>query len=111
MIYLAVLLFFVGKDMWGKHFSRRLEQCKWALGGSRRCLCGSGGPGNSLSIGANGGKTLGMVPLIINPHMDVSKNRGTPKMDGLQWKTLLKMDDLGVPPFKETPIYTFSIPF
>lgn len=34
--------FFVGKDMWGKHFSRRLEQCKWALG-QRRCLCGSGG--------------------------------------------------------------------
>ena len=27
--------------------------------------------------------------------MGVSKNRGTPKMDGLQWKTLLKMDDLG----------------
>ena len=25
-------------------------------------------------------------------------------MDGLEWKTLLKMDDLGVPPFKETPI-------
>ena len=29
---------------------------------------------------------------------------GYPKMDGLKWKTLLKMDDLGVPPFKETPI-------
>ena len=28
-------------------------------------------------------------------------------MDGLQWKTLFKMDDLGVPLFLETPIYTF----
>ena len=26
-----------------------------------------------------------------------------PKMDGLSWKTILKCDDLGVPPFKETP--------
>ena len=25
-------------------------------------------------------------------------------MDGLQWKTLLKTDDLGVPLFLETPI-------
>ena len=39
--------------------------------------------------------------------MGVSKNRGkTPKMDSLQWKTLLyKMEDLGVPLFLETPIY------
>ena len=35
--------------------------------------------------------------------MGVSKNRGTPKMDGL-WKTLIKMDDLGVHLFLETPI-------
>ena len=26
-------------------------------------------------------------------------------MDGLQWKTLLKMEDLGLPLFLETPIY------
>ena len=26
-------------------------------------------------------------------------------MDGLKWKTLFKMDDLGVPLFLETPIY------
>ena len=30
--------------------------------------------------------------------LGVSKNRGTPKMDGLQYKTLLKMDDLGGKP-------------
>ena len=29
---------------------------------------------------------------------------GVPQMDGLQWKTLLKMDDLGVPLFSETSI-------
>jgi len=28
-------------------------------------------------------------------------------MDGLQWKTLLNMDDFGVPPFMETSISTF----
>jgi len=28
-------------------------------------------------------------------HMGVSKNGGTPKMDGLQWKTLFKWDDFG----------------
>ena len=27
-------------------------------------------------------------------------------MDGLEWKTLLKMDDLGVPLFSETSIYS-----
>ena len=39
--------------------------------------------------------------------MDVSKNRGkTTKMDGLWWKTILKMDDLGGPPlFLETSKY------
>ena len=36
--------------------------------------------------------------------MGVSKNNGTPKMDGLWWKILLKMDDLGGPPlFLEIP--------
>ena len=38
-------------------------------------------------------------------YMGVSKNRGTPK-----WMVLMenptKMDDLGVPPFKETPIWS-----
>ena len=38
-------------------------------------------------------------------HMGVSKTSGTPK-----WMvyngTPIKMDDLGVPPFSETPIYT-----
>ncbi len=29
-------------------------------------------------------------------------------MDGLQWKTLLKWDDLGVPLFLETPIWSFQ---
>ena len=29
-------------------------------------------------------------------------------MDGLEWKTLLNMDDLGVPLFSETSIYTLS---
>ena len=29
-------------------------------------------------------------------------------MDGLQWKTQLKLDDLGVPFFFETPIYTWN---
>ena len=43
-------------------------------------------------------------------HLDVSKNRGkTPKMDGLS----IKMDDLGVPLFLETPNleggYTFQV--
>ncbi len=40
-------------------------------------------------------------------HMGVSKNRGTPKWmvyNGKPRKTLLKMDDLGVPLFLETPI-------
>ena len=40
--------------------------------------------------------------------MGVSKNRGTKKMDGLSWKTLLKyikMDDLGVPLVSEISIY------
>ena len=39
-------------------------------------------------------------------YIGVSKNRGTPQMDGeFSWKTLLKMDDLGVPLFWETSIY------
>ena len=31
-------------------------------------------------------------------HMEVSKNKGCPKMDGLEWKTLFLMDDLGGKP-------------
>lgn len=38
--------------------------------------------------------------------MGVSKNKGTPKKDGLQWKTLLKWMIWGEdPPFWETSIY------
>ena len=37
-------------------------------------------------------------------HMGVSKNRGTPKWMVYNGNTI-KMDDLGVPPFKETPIW------
>ena len=41
--------------------------------------------------------------------MDVSKNRGkTPKMDGENnGQPYFLMDDLGVPPFLETPIYIY----
>ena len=41
-------------------------------------------------------------------HRGVSKNRGkTPKMDGENnGKPVIKMDDLGVPLFLETPIHT-----
>ena len=37
--------------------------------------------------------------------MSVSKNKGTPKMDDgcFIMEIPIKMDDLGVPPFKETP--------
>ena len=42
--------------------------------------------------------------------MDVSKNTGTPKMDGENnGKPPIKMDELGVPLFLETPIYTSNI--
>ena len=41
--------------------------------------------------------------------MDVSKNRGTPKMDGLQWKTLLKLMIWGYRYFWKHP-YTKSLP-
>ena len=37
--------------------------------------------------------------------MGVSKNRGTPKMDGFIMETPIKMDDLGVPLFSETSMY------
>ena len=37
--------------------------------------------------------------------MGVSKNRGTPKWMVYK-ENPINMDDLGVPPFKETPIYT-----
>ena len=40
--------------------------------------------------------------------MDVSENRGTPKMDGLEWKNPIKMDDLGVPLFSENILYGFT---
>ena len=40
--------------------------------------------------------------------MDVSKNRGRENPQNGWWKIMenpIKMDDLGVPPFLETPIY------
>ena len=38
-------------------------------------------------------------------YIDVSKNRGTPQNGGLNMENPIKMDDLGVPLFLETPIY------
>jgi len=44
--------------------------------------------------------------------MDFSKNRGYPKMDGENnGKPYFLMDDLGVPPFQETPISVASLCF
>ena len=37
--------------------------------------------------------------------MGVSKNRGTPKWMEFLVENPIKMDDLEVPPFSETPIY------
>ena len=37
--------------------------------------------------------------------MGVSKNKGIPKMDGFYMENPIKMDDLGVPLFSETPIW------
>ena len=37
--------------------------------------------------------------------MDVSENSGTPKWMVKIMEKPIKIDDLGVPPFKETPIY------
>ena len=39
--------------------------------------------------------------------MDASKNRGTPKWMVKMMENPLKMDDLGVPLFLETPIYQY----
>ena len=39
-------------------------------------------------------------------YLDVSKNRGTPKWM-VYMENSVKMDDLGVPPFSETPICLF----
>ena len=42
-------------------------------------------------------------------HRGVSKNRGfSPKMDGENHGNLIKMDDLGVALFSETPIVAFE---
>ena len=38
-------------------------------------------------------------------HTDVSENSGTPKWMVKIMENPIKMDDLGVPPFKETPIH------
>ena len=40
--------------------------------------------------------------------MGVSKNRGTPKWMVKIMENPIKMDDLGVPPFKETPISSWQ---
>ena len=39
--------------------------------------------------------------------MGVSKNRGTPNWMVKIMETPIKMDDLVVPPFEETPIYLY----
>ena len=41
--------------------------------------------------------------------MDVSKNRGTPKWLVKIMENPIKMDDLGVPLFLETPIYIYTL--
>ena len=41
--------------------------------------------------------------LKVDPFMGVSKNRGTPEMDGLQWKTLLKWMIWGYHHFRKHP--------
>ena len=48
-----------------------------------------------------------MESLNFNHEMGVSKNRGTPKWMSYnaEIEIPIKMDDLGVPPFKETPKY------
>ena len=44
-------------------------------------------------------------------YMGVSNNRGkTPKMDGFLRENTIKMDDLGVQPFSETPTWGKCIP-
>jgi len=44
-----------------------------------------------------------------HPYLGVSENRGfSPKMDGLQWKTLIKWDDLGGKPTIFGNIHFFS---
>ena len=43
-------------------------------------------------------------------NMGVSKNRGTPKWMVKIMENPIKMHDLGVPPFLETPIYKIILP-
>ena len=39
--------------------------------------------------------------------MEVSWNGGTPIADGEITENPIQMDDLGVPPFMETPVYIY----
>ena len=47
----------------------------------------------------------------VKHYMGVSKNRGTPKWMVKIMENPIKMDDLGVPLFSETPIYNFRTLF
>jgi len=50
------------------------------------------------------GTCCSKVKLNITINMGVSKNRGTPKWMFFLMENPIKMDDLGVPLFSETPI-------
>ena len=58
------------------------------------------------SIGRN--PRSGQYPVSLRRHMGVSKNRGIPKWMVYFMENPIKMDDLGVPLFLETPIETRS---
>ena len=46
-----------------------------------------------------------LIRSTFDEHVGVSKNQGYPKMDGFIVENPIKMDDLGVPLFLETPMY------
>ena len=47
------------------------------------------------------------ILVLLYSYMDVSKNRGTPKWMVKIMENPIKMDDLGVPLFLETPTYIY----